>query len=677
MIKIFLGDLAYDTVSLSTDANPLNIGYIAAYVKKMFGAQVEIRLFKYINDLEEVLIEQGAPHILGLSNYCWCENISLEIFSIAKKREPETVCVWGGPNFPKTNREQLDFLQSKQQVDCYIPLEGEIGFANVVSSYLAHLGSPAGAYGALTSSSIEGVFVRRSTGAVECGPPVARLRELDQIPSPYLTGLLDGFFDGKLKPRIQTSRGCPFTCSFCVDGSDAVNKVNKFSLERIKQELEYIASHVPSQSEALGISDLNFGMYSRDLEICQYIAKLQAETGYPTKIMTTTGKNSKEKIIKTIEILHSSMNLSMSVQSLDKDVLRNIKRTNISSEKILELAPSIKKVGLRTVAEVILGLPGDSYQSHVNTLRALINGGLDHVQAYTLMLLNGSELDSAEERKKWGFITKFRILPRDFVRLRSGKVVLEIEEVVVASNTLTFEEYIKLRVIALIVLTWSHGVVFDAFQKFIKLKDLDAFDVILGIVEQAKTNQLGFSKLVKDYEAATREELWDSKEELIEFYQPDEQYCRLVEGQEGFNVIQVFHGKIVDENVHEVVMIAGELVRALIEQEELESEAAEQLQDVVNFTLGITKGGLLHGEEDYLSPWEFRFNVLEWMNEVDDLPLRRREDRRRKLVFSRRPDARVRIENEFKTYGLTAQGRAQVIKRVQVSNLWREAKLAS
>ena len=47
-LRIFLGDLTYDTIVLSTDSMPTNIGYIAAYSKKKFGSDVNITLFKYI-----------------------------------------------------------------------------------------------------------------------------------------------------------------------------------------------------------------------------------------------------------------------------------------------------------------------------------------------------------------------------------------------------------------------------------------------------------------------------------------------------------------------------------------------------------------------------------------------------------------------------------------------------
>ena len=126
-----MGDLTYDTVSLSTDSNSLNIGYIAAYCKKVFGADVQITLFKYILELEKALY-LSPPDIIGLSNYCWCERIGLEIFRLAKQLRSDVLTIWGGPNFPIDRPPQEKFLSSKPEVDVYIPLEGEIAFSNLI-----------------------------------------------------------------------------------------------------------------------------------------------------------------------------------------------------------------------------------------------------------------------------------------------------------------------------------------------------------------------------------------------------------------------------------------------------------------------------------------------------------------------------------------------------------------
>ena len=68
-----------------------------------------------------------------------------------------------------------------------------------------------------------------------------------------------------------------------------------------------------------------------------------------------TGKNNKERIIDSIKSLNGSLALSMSVQSLDEGVLKNIQRDNISVDRMLGLAPTIKESGLRTTAEIIVG----------------------------------------------------------------------------------------------------------------------------------------------------------------------------------------------------------------------------------------------------------------------------------------------------------------------------------
>jgi len=87
ILKIYLGDLTYDTVAVSTEALPINIGYIASYCKKLFGDKVDITLFKYFDDLENA-IRDSPPDIMGLSNYCWSQNVSIEMFRLLKEKKP-------------------------------------------------------------------------------------------------------------------------------------------------------------------------------------------------------------------------------------------------------------------------------------------------------------------------------------------------------------------------------------------------------------------------------------------------------------------------------------------------------------------------------------------------------------------------------------------------------------
>ena len=129
--------------------------------------------------------------------------------------------------------------------------------------------------------------------------------------------MLDDFFDGKLSPMLQTNRGCPFTCTFCTDGKDDVMQINRFSPERIREDLLYIGKHVPENTHTLYISDLNFGMLPGDIQTCDSIVEIQEKYDFPHKVLSTTGKNNKERIIESINRLNGTMALSMSVQSMD------------------------------------------------------------------------------------------------------------------------------------------------------------------------------------------------------------------------------------------------------------------------------------------------------------------------------------------------------------------------
>lgn len=98
-LQIYFGDLTYDTVSLSTEAFPINIGYIAAYSKKRFDSKIDVKLFKYIEELDDA-INNSPPDILALSNYCWNQHVGSELFHMVSKQNPYTLKIWGGPNFP-------------------------------------------------------------------------------------------------------------------------------------------------------------------------------------------------------------------------------------------------------------------------------------------------------------------------------------------------------------------------------------------------------------------------------------------------------------------------------------------------------------------------------------------------------------------------------------------------
>jgi len=675
-IRIFLGDLTYNTVGMSTEVFPLNVGYIAAHCKKRFGSKIDITLFKYIDELEETIYE-NPPDVLGLSNYVWSYRIGLEMFDLVRSQNPHVITVWGGPNFPQDLESQQSFMKNSSNVDFYVPIEGEIGFSNIIEEVL-NISELDYKKEILFKKPIDGCISRNPDGSLQFSIPQLRTKELDEIPSPYLTGLMDKFFDGKLTPMIQTNRGCPFTCTFCVDGADTVNRVNQFGLGRVSSELNYIGEHVTSNIHSLHISDLNFGMYPRDLEICDDIVDIQKKYDYPHRVLSTTGKNKKERIIQAIEKLNGTMSLTMSVQSMDEQILRNIRRSNISVDQMLALEPTIKKVGLVTESEVILALPGETYQTQISTLKKLLSAKLDYIQVYTCMLINGSELNTPEQRKKWNFKTKFRILPRDFTTLRNGKNVIETEEVIVGSDTLSFEEYLELRLLSFSIFVTNIGIVYDSLLKFLRQNNMEIFDLFFQMMKQIDSAPPLVQKIFDSVKNDMVDELWDSPEDIQAHYQEQEEYEKLLSGEAARNVMQYHNALVRYSCMDEWTQFAGNIVFGLIKRKKIISyELENQLRNIINYCAGLGHNTL--GDDRISTNPEFLFDydIENWLTDKNNKTLKQfKLDKKRTISFQFSKSESKVIQDELDRQN-TDIGRSQALKRLPIQIQFRKPKALS
>ena len=650
---------------------PLNIGYVASYCKKQFGNNVEISLFKYINDLEKA-IRESPPDILGLSNYVWGKNVSYEIIRMMSEVDPDVLNVWGGPNFPIDFPSQEKFMKEFPKVDIYVPVDGEIGFSNIVEHALK-ASSKKDIRQKVLSKPIDGCVSRDTDGKLQYTIPVIRIKKLDEIPSPYTTGILDKFFDGKLAPMMQTNRGCPFHCTFCADGKDEVNQVNNFSTERVKEELDYIVKYKHKDTRNMIFSDLNFGMYPRDQEIAKYISDLQLKHNYPDFIYISTGKNQKEKVINAIKTLKDSMPLWMSVQSLDKGVLKNIRRDNISTDHMLALYPAIKAANLQTRAEVILGLPGETHENHMTTLRELIQARMDEIQVHTCMLLDGSEMGTPNERKKWKLDSKFRILQRDFAELSNGKKVMEIEEVVVSSEHMTFDEYVDLRILAFVIYVTNRGTVYDPITKFLREQNLDVFDYFCKIKDDIDSAPKSIQDIFKRFKDATINELWDTPEKIITNYQKDSEYQKLLNGEAGINVMYHFLAEVTSQHMDDwteyILTTAYDFLKNSIQNNQA---WGQQFNDVSHFCKGTAHNTL--GKDRMVSnpEFDFNYNVIEWLKTTNELSLDHFIlSEPIKISFQLSDEQFKTVQKTLEMYGETIVGKSKALRMISSTNLWR------
>jgi len=355
MKKIFLCDLTHTTQGNVSEFIPYGIGCIKAYFYKfaLCREEVDIQIFKFPNLFVESLL-RDKPDVVAFSNYVWNIDLSYSFAKEIKNLFPNVLIIFGGPNYPLEDNLREKWLKHYKSIDLYIVGEGEKTFQEVIDTWYKSKDIEQ-----VKCSKIDGLHSIVKGKFYKSNDIIPRLDNLDLIPSPYLSGYFDKFLeDENIIPLTETNRGCPFTCTYCERGSKHWMKISKRSVANFSKEIEYIATRC--KNKVLQIADSNFGIYSQDIDISKQLSILKDKYNYPLRISVSTGKNVDDKIITCASILRGSLPVTASVQSLDPTVLKNVKRKNISTNKLFKIAKSANSSFSATRSEIILALPGDT-----------------------------------------------------------------------------------------------------------------------------------------------------------------------------------------------------------------------------------------------------------------------------------------------------------------------------
>jgi len=674
-LKIYLCDLTYDTIILVSDTIPINIGFVGSYIKKKFGDEIDLSLYKYPKTVIAE-IKKNPPDIIALSNYSWNSNLSEYVASIAKKYNSNLITIQGGTNFPHEPHLQKVFLENRPFTDIYTILEGERSCANVVQKVLEFNGDRKKIF----EKPIDGcVFIHpdsrknRETVFMK-GKYLDRIKDLDEIPSPYLNGMLDKFFDGRLTPFIETNRGCPFTCSFCHTGADYFHKLNKFSEERVKEEIMYIgkkAGHLGITN--LHMADVNFGMYPQDRITCELLLESNKKNNWPLEIMATTGKNSKKRVMEITNILGNMFSINMSMQSMDEQVLRNIRRSNIKLDHMAEVNDYLIKQGRSTKAELIMPLPGESKESFVKGLNNVLNSSASSVTIYTLMMLNGTEFKNPDFRKKYNYKGKYRIVPLNFGEYENQRI-FDFEEVGISTKDMSFEDYLSLRGLALLVESLVNGKPFYEFFKYAKNFKIEAANLLKTMYENINLASDKIQEIMSGFIEETKGELWESERDLVAYYKIDENYQKLKTGKVGGNLIYKYKSKnLVEAGLDWVDFFEGQLLKE-IKKKQINAKNYDSIKFEISEISKFCKfkiSGLLNPNVN-IRPieTEFKYDILKWIdseNLNNDLGNYKFLNKKTTIKFEYTDD-QIRIRNDiFKRYGKDINALSKIVTRI--SNL--------
>ena len=184
-VKIWLVDPTYTQQQISSESMPSAVGGIATFTEKHLKLKHPIRIFKYPEKLA-VALKNEIPDVIGFSNYMWNFELSLALARRIKEYAADTIVVMGGPNYPVVESEQETFLRKHPEIDFHIKGEGEAAFANLIAELIRSNMKKNN-----LKSELPSVHCIRSDGKAQITASVERIKDLTEIPSPYLEGKMD------------------------------------------------------------------------------------------------------------------------------------------------------------------------------------------------------------------------------------------------------------------------------------------------------------------------------------------------------------------------------------------------------------------------------------------------------------------------------------------------------
>ena len=609
---VYISDLTHTVNGISANTFPLGSSYVFAYAKSKLGHLFDFDLFKFPDDLSNA-INHSPPSVLCFSAYSWNLEISYKFAEVCKKKYPRTIVLFGGPNFPTDGQEKIEFLKSRPAIDFFVELEGEYG----VEDTLLKIFENDFDVSKLKKKLVSIVNTTYIAGNQLISGPQDRIQNVNDLPSPYLSGALDKFFGTGLIPMLETTRGCPFTCAYCADGLKVKSKIYRYESSRTEAELNYIAKKVVNTSmDDLVITDLNFGMYKEDLVTASYIAEIQKIFSYPKRISAASGKNVPKRITEVASMI-KGWSPGGSIQSSDKDVLKAVKRANLSLDAYKQVIVYLNNLEeAKSETEIILALPNDTKAKHFDSIRFAIENQVKSLRIFQAIMLVGTEMASPDYRSKYGLQTSFRILPGTvglYDICGEQHAAPEVEEIITATEGLTQEEYVECRVMDLLVSTVYNNSIFEEIAGLLEALNISFFDLLNTIYENIQDYSSDLSQIIESYKIETLE-LFSSQQNAFNFAIQSEHIAKYLNGEMGTNELLVGKSRLFQEfpTLNDLLFYSTKI---LIEKNGLLSAQTNNYIDELSRFVLLRKNNILdQDQESQVSSFDFDFESVMHQN---------------------------------------------------------------
>ena len=440
--KVFFNE--FNVVMGNTSYLPLVSGLLRAFAEtsETVRENYEFAPFQFQIDCAETILDRYRdPSVAAFSVAMWNEQLNLHVAREVKRRWPDCLIVFGGPQVP---HDPTEYFETHPFIDVTVRGEGEEPFTHVLERYIE----------SRRFDDIPGVSWRDcDTGECQINAEDQPFnRDLDYYPSPYLEGLYEPLMaanpDIDFQAILETNRGCPFLCTFCYWGKGGLSRKYRYhGIDRVAGELEWCAQQ---KIRYVFNADSNFGMHRRDMDIAKKIVALKKSYGYPEKFRTCYGKNTDEKIFEIGVLFHEhsvEKGITLSRQSNNPETLKHVKRDNIKLEVYTNLQRRFNDYDVPVYCEMIQGLPGETYESWVAGVETLMQTALkNQIYMYHCQIYNNTELADPAYRAEHGLET--RTIDLQVIHGSSNQPgwISEREETIVATKSMPIEDWRRMSI---------------------------------------------------------------------------------------------------------------------------------------------------------------------------------------------------------------------------------------
>lgn len=329
-----------------------------------------------INESSEFILSslyQEQADLVAFSCYIWNIEKILEIAGALRKVMPQVRVALGGP---EVSYEVQELLTKNPFVDFIIIGEGELVFKNLVS--FLQKKEPG-------LVEIPGLAFRKDK-EIQINKPASVSFDWTTLPSPFLNQELGDYYQGK-SLYYETSRGCPFTCSYCLSGHHG-KSVKFLPLERVKEEIAILAE---SGAKQIKFVDRTFNCNKkRSLKIWQYILNLRKGINYHFEISADLLDDETLQFLKNVPA--GLFNFEIGIQTTQEETMSAIYRKSSIPKAFPMIKQLLEETKVTVYLDLIVGLPYESYEKFKNSFDQVLNLRPHKLHMGFLKILKGSQI---------------------------------------------------------------------------------------------------------------------------------------------------------------------------------------------------------------------------------------------------------------------------------------------